>query len=447
MKKLFVCCFLLLVLISFAGCSKDEITKLEDKIATLEEKLSALESENSSLKADKDALTAELETLKGDYEKLKEELGLMSFSVTVYDIDGENLGEENFKVNKEANFFETMKTKFDVTYTNDTYGVFISSINGSIVDNNYYMAIYENGEMAATGVDGLVIDNNDKFEFKVECWNTIESGYGTFDLYDVLVDKIVYSYAKNYMPEILASVKDFNGSSHWDMLYLNMMIKNGYDNKIFNNSYLSDELKNSLNVNLNDLNGVSLGKYYYTARLFDIDLTAFKEVYQNVINNDLGAYNEWSTPFITSPAKSLNITSSKLDEVLSTDYLAGLEWGPDGRSYQICNLALFDKASEEMLSDLTETVEFGNGTSSALVLSAFASLGLNPRDSKYEAQVNGESKDILENLIDTYYDEELGLVKYATTDEGTNFSTNQIYAGIMAYKVARDLNKAVNILE
>ena len=100
-----------------------------------------------------------------------------------------------------------------------------------------------------------------------------------------------------------------------------------------------------------------------------------------------------------------------------------------------------------MLSDLTETVEFGNGTSSALVLSAFASLGLNPRDSKYEVQVNGESKDILENLIDTYYDEKLGLVKYATTDEGTNFSTNQIYAGIMAYKVSRDLNKAVNILE
>ena len=120
MKKLFVCCFLLLVLISFAGCSKDEISKLEDKIATLEEKLSALESENSSLKAEKDALNAELETLKDDYEKLKEELGLMSFSVTVYDIDGENLGEENFKVNKEANFFETMKTKFDVTYTNDT---------------------------------------------------------------------------------------------------------------------------------------------------------------------------------------------------------------------------------------------------------------------------------------------------------------------------------------
>ena len=256
MKKLFVCCFLLLVLISFAGCSKDEISKLEDKIATLEEKLSALESENSSLKADKDALNAELEILKGDYEKLKEELGLMSFSVTVYDIDGENLGEENFKVNKEANFFETMKTKFDVTYTNDTYGVFISSINGSIVDNNYYMAIYENGEMAATGVDGLVIDNNDKFEFKVECWNTIESGYGSFDSYDVLVDKIVYSYAKNYMPEILASVKDFNGSSHWDMLYLNMMIKNGYDNKIFNNSYLSDELKNSLNVNPAVLNKV-----------------------------------------------------------------------------------------------------------------------------------------------------------------------------------------------
>ena len=88
-------------------------------------------------------------------------------------------------------------------------------------------------------------------------------------------------------------------------------------------------------------------------------------------------------------------------------------------------------------------IEFGNAASNSLMLMAFASLGLNPRDSKYEVN----QKDILENLIDVYYDENLGLVKFAVSDTGINFSTNQLYAGLMAYKASRDLNKAVNIFE
>jgi len=447
MKKLFVCCFLLLVLISFAGCSKDEITKLENKIGELEEKLEVLETENSTLKSEKDAIQSELDKLKEDYEKLKEELGLISFTVSVYDIDGENLGEEIFKVSSEANFFDTVKTEFDIDYTESDYGPYLNSINGSIVDSNYYIAIYENGAMASTGIDGLVIDNNDEFEFKVECWNTIESGYGVLDIYDVLVDKIIYSYAKNYMPEILGKINDYNGSGYWDILYLDMMASNGYDTNIFNNSYFSEELKNSLNIDVNTLTGASLGKYYYTARLLGNDLTSFKEAYQNYLNTDLGAYSEWTSPLTTSPTKSLNITSANLDAHLSADYKADLTWGPDGRSYQICNLSLFGKCDETMLADLVGTVDFGNGASNALMLMAFASLGLNPRDSKYEATVGNVQKDILESLIDIYYDEELGLVKYAVNDTDVNFSTNQIYAGLMAYKVSRDLNKAVNIFE
>ena len=50
-----------------------------------------------------------------------------------------------------------------------------------------------------------------------------------------------------------------------------------------------------------------------------------------------------------------------------------------------------------------------------------------------------------EVLCDTYYDAELNLVKYAVSDTGVNFSTNQIYASLMAYKACRDLGTAVNI--
>ena len=202
MKKLFVFCFLLLVFISFAGCSKDEITILENKIAELEEKLELLETENSTLKAEKESVQNELDSLKTDYESLKAELNLISYDVIIYDIDGEVLGNEKIKSKKEDKLFDQMKIKFDIDYDDGEWGVYLNSINGSICDNNYYIAIYENGTLASTGIEGLILDNNDLFEFKVECWNTIESGYGVLDSYDVLVDKIIYSYAKNYKDSI-----------------------------------------------------------------------------------------------------------------------------------------------------------------------------------------------------------------------------------------------------
>lgn len=443
MKKLFVFCFLLLVFISFAGCSKDEITILENKIAELEEKLELLETENSTLKAEKESVQNELDSLKTDYESLKAELNLISYDVIIYDIDGEVLGNEKIKSKKEDKLFDQMKIKFDIDYDDGEWGVYLNSINGSICDNNYYIAIYENGTLASTGIEGLILDNNDLFEFKVECWNTIESGYGVLDSYDVLVDKIIYSYAKNYMPEILNNINSYDSSNHWDYLYLNTMIKNGYDSSIFNASYFNESIKESLNIDVNSLSGANFGKYYYLARLLDKDLSEFKTAYQTYINNDLGSYSEWVAPFSTSLAKSLDITSENLEALLNTDYKAGLEWGVDGRCYQICNLALFGKCDKTVLEEFAGKVDFDNGTSNALVLIVYAALGENIRDPKYEI----DGKDVIENLIDNYYDEELGLVKVYPTDTGLNFSTNQLYAGLMAYKVSRDFNKVVNILE
>ena len=63
-------------------------------------------------------------------------------------------------------------------------------------DEKLAVAIYENGIAASSGVESLVVYEKDVFEFKVECWNTLDSGYGLFDKYDILVDKAIYHYAK-----------------------------------------------------------------------------------------------------------------------------------------------------------------------------------------------------------------------------------------------------------
>ena len=69
-----------------------------------------------------------------------------TYQIKVVDIDGEVLGENEIDLNEQTNVFNDLVANFNVNYTVDNYGPYISSINGSIVDANYYMAIYENNE-------------------------------------------------------------------------------------------------------------------------------------------------------------------------------------------------------------------------------------------------------------------------------------------------------------
>ena len=141
-----------------------------------------------------------------------------------------------------------------------------------------------------------------------------------------------------------------------------------------------------------------------------------------------------------SPAKKLGLTSDKLNGLINTDYLAATTWGIDGIAWQTTSLQLFDKYNTDILTNFP-AADYGNGASTALALLPYAALNENVRDSKYEQ--NGS--DLIEILIDNYYDEELCLLKYSKNDTAVNMSTNQIYAAIMAYKAQRDYNKAANI--
>ncbi len=141
------------------------------------------------------------------------------YEIKVTDIDGMLLDSKEIILDAQSSVFEDLCNNFDVNYTMDTYGPYISSINNSIVDSNYYLAIYENGVAASTGVDGLVADSGDVFEFKVECWNTISSGYGAFDEYDLLVDKVIYGYMKTLD---LSKSTSFKDGSYWDLMTIKL---------------------------------------------------------------------------------------------------------------------------------------------------------------------------------------------------------------------------------
>ena len=370
------------------------------------------------------------------------------YSIEVVDIDGAKLLEREIIISNNS-LLDDLKTTTTVEGSNGQYGYTIKSIDGSIVDPNYYVAIYENDKYADTGIDGLKIDNGDKFKFQVECFNTKASGYGTMDDTDILVDKILYSYAKTQMREYLGKTKDYTKDSlakadYWSFILNELMIENNYDKNVFNYKDVPANVKTDLSsYDVTKLSGAQFGKYYFAAKALGVDLNGnFKTAYQNYLNNipeSYEAYKEFEYPFTLGISKKLDVTSANFNTVVNTTYRASTEFGIDGLAWQLASLAQFKDLTKAELQAF-EAKDYGNSISTALALLAYASIGENPRKDEYK----NNGKDLVEILIENYYDSGDKVIKY-NKDESTNANTPQIYASLAAYKVARDSGKKVSI--
>ena len=362
-----------------------------------------------------------------------------TYQIKVVDLDGEELGSATININKQSSVFNDLINNFAVDYTVSDYGPYISSINGSIVDVNYFLAIYENGVSAATGVDGLVADENDVFEFKVECWNTISSGYGTMDEYDMLVDKVIYGYMKTLD---LSSSTTFADGSFWDLMAINLGKSNYYDANLFNYDSISDGVKEELETyDISTLDGANLYKYYLYSRALDKDLSALKAHASSYVETLSDEYNDYVSPFIVAASYGLNVESEKINTLVNAPISTNFTWGPDVPVWQYTTSSLFNQNIDNAtLNTCVETLDYGNSCSNALVLQAFAAANENIRDGKYEV----EGKDLIEVLFDNYYNESNNTLDY-TKGVANTYSTNQVIVSLMAYKVNRDAKKAVNI--
>ena len=368
-----------------------------------------------------------------------EQPSLPSYTIKVIDIDGQELSCKNIEYNENSSVFEDLKANFNVNYTMDSYGPYLSSIDGSIVDSNYYLAIYQNNEPASTGVDGLTVKENDVFEFKVECWNTISSGYGTLDEYDLLVDKVIYGYMKTLD---LSTSSTFMDSSFWDLMTIKVAKDNYYDSSIFNFDDISNATKQEIeSYDINNLKDSNLYKYYLYSKALNKDLSALKTYAASYIETLSDEYNDYVSPFIVAASYGLNITSSKIDTLVNKEISTNLMWGPDIPVWQYTTSKLYKNDIDNSTLNLcVEKLDYENSCSTSLVLQAFAAANENIRDSKYE--LNG--KDLIEVLFDNYYNESTNILEY-TKGELNTFSANQTIASLMAYKVCRDTGKAINI--
>ena len=441
MKKIFLSIATILMIALFTtlvACTNTTTTAkpTEKPTTTVEDKTTTKEDVTTTEKE----VTTTVEEATTTEEDATTEAGYAFYTINVYDVDGELLGTKNLSTENYPTVLDALNNQFTTVSSQTTYGTSISSINGSIVDANWYLALYENGEYASTTVDGLVINDGDVFDFKSECWNTKASGYGAFDEYDVLVDKIIYHYAKTYMQDMIKADTTFSSSDYWTYMAINMMANNGYDKSVFNANVATEELKESLKVtDFSSFKQADWGKYYYTAKVVDElseeFLTAYKNHVETALPEEFGAYGEYSIPFEIAPAAALDYKSNNLSAIVATDYKASTEYGLDGLAWQVTALQLFDKYDKTILSDFP-IAEQANGTSTAIILMVYAAMNESAR---------GESADLIKILLDKYYDETLKLVKVELEDDKVNYSTNQIYAALMAYKAARDNVKAVNL--
>ncbi len=470
MKKKFLKLGLLalsaICLLTVQACDKKDYAK-EESVQTLEEKITALDTKIKGLddKASKTALeecskelaslkalveSYKIDDLKSKISVLEETLTNLSasndenktayYTVNIYDLDGELLTTKKLKGTGNDRFFDNLTLDFDVNYTESEYGHYLKSINGQIEDPNWYVAIYENGLYSQVGVDQLHIDDGDVFDFKVECWNTVESGYGVLDSYDVNVDKAIYHYAKTYLKDAFANATSYTDSHYWDNMFIYTMASNNYDKRLFNTNSFSNAYVDSVkNADVSSLSGANIGKWFYAARNLGVDLEAFKVKYQEYLEGLTEYGSEYTMPFTTSPSVYLEMTNYLSNNVKNTTKRAGTNWGIDGLTWQIANLALFNDLDEAELEAFTPS-DKGNGISTALCLLPYAALNKNVRTNKNES-----NKDLLEILFDTYYDSELDLIKWKTTDTKITGNSNQIYASLVAYKVNRDLGKKVSI--
>lgn len=361
----------------------------------------------------------------------------ITYTVTVVDLDGEVLLDNEEFSTKEGSksFVSDLKAKgIDVsTYTTE-YGTSVASVANSVVDSNYYLAFTVNDNYASVTAADYEIQDKDNLKLVNTCWNTIESGYGKFDSYDVLVDKAFYHYSKVYMQDLISDDTTYKGSNYWTYMTLNLLNKYYYDSNLFNTKSATEYLINSIkNEDVAILSGTNIGKYYWTASALGLLTDDFKNSFGSLISSNLTTYSDWTSPFIVAPAYSLGYQSADFASFVENAEESSTQYGTDALAWQVASLAMFDKYSDNTVLEKLN-VRGQNGISTSLQLMAFAALGESPRAEKYEV----EGKDLIEYLFDNFYDSEFEILITETDKKEINQFSNQIYASLAAYKVVRD---------
>lgn len=180
MKKLFSLSILFVLALGLVGCD-----------GTTEE----LTVENERLQAEIDALKVEKEVLETEKEELQAELDAWYESmlsshmnivmVLLTDVNGNSTTNYfAYRDGVELTLLEVLQSDYEVDYTETDYGTMIHNVGNLLVPYGSYIAISENEVMSMVGIDDIVVDDGDVFEFSVQWWDpTQEAVYNALQLF------------------------------------------------------------------------------------------------------------------------------------------------------------------------------------------------------------------------------------------------------------------------
>jgi len=109
------------------------------------------------------------------------------------------IGEESFthslSEEYEGSLFDLIDSEYDLTYSESEYGVYMLSLESLTPKNGAYIAIYENGDMAMSGVDQLLLEDGDVFAFDVVWYDLV------LEEIDLAISMFLDNYVTNYVNE------------------------------------------------------------------------------------------------------------------------------------------------------------------------------------------------------------------------------------------------------
>lgn len=362
-----------------------------------------------------------------------------TFKINVYDIDSTLLVSKEIELTEGLTAFDALKNNFNVLYQDSDYGPYLQSINGSIQDPNYYLAIYENGEMAATGVDGLVLDNNDVFDFKVTCWQS-------FDETDLLVDKVIYSFFKKGLNELLKNNQvDYNLISA-----INLMKNNYYDASIFNFNFENDYYLNEAKKDYTNETSIgTLFKASIYANAYEYTNDTIKTALEKIVDTK-NILNIYTIGYYLIACD--NVSSNNSIYTIAKPLLKTIIDGAEASDSLLTTISIYPKHAQEIENDQTVNDALSlftpllkengvedswsgvNACSTAQMILALSANNINSR--------TYNQYDLIKILLS--YETENGLFKWQQTSNEADlaFTTPQVISALLMYKLYRDTGKA-----
>jgi len=371
-------------------------------------------------------------------DEIIDSVEMNSFVFELYDLEGNQLLSKNinFPINQSFSLINLINDEVEIDYEVFPFGTFIHGIGSFYpkeynVSYNYFYGLYVNDVSTTTGLDQVTVTDGMKITFKE---------ISLLDETDLLVDQLINLFIKNHLSNYINDSE----VQYYVMLALRQLEIKGYQvpeisslfqsspillrnsiNNAFKTSITERALGLSLNATYNYLKDQTPTNSYEALSLLqgliisNASISEVNTVAEYVMDND--------PMFMDSDYAAMAITALSIINVPSLSYIVDV----DKVSAYI--LEKLEYIKENLSENGVESWGNANSATTATVLIALASLGLDPRSEEFTT----DGKDLVEAILEYEID---GVYKYLLSDTEANFafSTPQVFAALVIYKIYRN---------